>query len=279
MQSDYGAYVRSHTNGVHFDAIFQDSTGALDDYSAGTFTAMPCGYSANGWLAAEEQLAASTGMPVIFNGPMGNVTPTRPTQSLSLLANNAYLGANFEHCYSDNNQPKMTGWGWVATENSEIGASALNKLFECMARNSNAAAANTDQRLYLLASFLLTYNPQYSVLWEEYGTNSGLHVEPEEQLVPTAPLVPTPSNVSALQLSGGLYGREYARCYLRGQFAAPCAVVVNPDNNFAHTFPFPQYRHTLVLNGGGVLDGGTVSVAGPPPPTYLAPGEATIVFP
>ncbi|MBV8148649.1 MAG: hypothetical protein JO092_06135, partial [Candidatus Eremiobacteraeota bacterium] len=58
-----------------------------------------------------------------------------------------------------------------------------------------------------------------------------------------------------------------------------CAVVVNPDSGSAHPFPFPQYTHTLVLNGGGILDGGTVSTSGPPPPLNLAADEAAIVFP
>jgi len=56
-------------------------------------------------------------------------------------------------------------------------------------------------------------------------------------------------------------------------------VVVNPDTQFSHTFPFPQYTHTLVLSGSGTIDGGTMSTNGAAPPTTLGPSQAAIVFP
>jgi hypothetical protein len=188
-------------------------------------------------------------------------------------------GGNFEHCYSDGVTPKTTGSLWTMTENTELIVNNENKLFQCMLRNLNDGAASVDARIYAYASFLMTYSPQNDIYWEEFATPSGLHVFPEEQLVALNPKVPEPSDVSALAQTGGTYGREYGACYIAGQFAGPCAVVVNPDNNSAHTFPFPQYQHTLVLSGEGVLDGGTIATNGPPPPASLASGEAAIVFP
>jgi hypothetical protein len=145
-------------------------------------------------------------------------------------------------------------------------------------RNLNSASGQTDARLYALASFLLTYDPSTSVLWEQFATPSGFHVEPESQLVVLDPLTATPSSVGSLQQAGGAYGRQYGQCYLAGNFVGPCAVVVNPTSSTL-AFPFPQYAHTLVLSGGGILDGGTVAANGPAPPQSLAPEEAAIVFP
>jgi hypothetical protein len=58
-----------------------------------------------------------------------------------------------------------------------------------------------------------------------------------------------------------------------------CAVVVNSDTASPHPFPYPQYTHTLVLSGNGVLDGGAAATNGPPPPVNLPASEAAIVFP
>jgi hypothetical protein len=277
MQSDYANWVSTHTAGIHVDAIFQDGTGALEDYPAGTFSAMPCGYTTSTWLSAEEQLSRAAGKPIIFNGPMGNVTATQTTHALTLLANSAFLGGDFEHCYSDSQQPEMAGWNWQAIETTELAASNMPKLLECMPRNANSAASSIPSRIYTLASFLLTYNPQSSVLAEEYGTPSGFHVLPESRLVPTKPVV-SASSISQLLQAGGAYGREYAACFVSGNYVGRCAVVVNPNTTASAIFPFPQYHHTLVLQGSGVLDGGTMSTAGPPPPMYLTARSAAIVF-
>jgi hypothetical protein len=278
MQSDYAQYVRSHVAGVHVDAIFQDATGALEDFGSSIFSGMPCGYSTSNWLNAEEQLSRSARVPIIFNGPMGQVTPTQSTHAMTLLASSAFIGGDFEHCYSDMQQPEMAGWGWQAIENAELTAAAMHKILECMPRNTNSAAGSGVARIYTLASFLLTYDPSTSVLGDQFGTRSGFHVEPEEMLVPLSPRVSSPQNVGALQKQGGAYGREYARCFMRGTYVGPCAVVVNSSTNASAVFPYPQYRHTLVVSGSGVLDGGSVRTDGPPPPLYLAPHSAAIVF-
>jgi hypothetical protein len=148
----------------------------------------------------------------------------------------------------------------------------------CVLRDLNSASSETDPRIYTLASFLMTYNPSTSILWDQYATPSGFHVEPESQLVVLDPLVAAPSSVSALLQTGGTYGRQYKECFVAGQYVGPCAVVVN-SNSTAAPFPFPQYTHTLVLSGSGVLDGGSVATNGPAPPLTLPGDEAAIVFP
>lgn len=265
---------------AHFDAMFEDNAGPLSDLTAdGTFSpGMPCNYSDAVWISAGEALNDASAAPVIINGIQGNSTTTL-SQTLNLLASTNTIGGNFEHCYSDNNTPKAYGNLWTVTENTELNVVGRQKMFECMLRNTNAGSSNVDARLYAYASFLLTYDPQTSVYWEEFGTASGLHVFPEEQLVALNPVVGTPSSVSSLQVQGGAYGREYAQCYIGGSFVGSCAVAVNPDQNFAKPFPYPQYTHTLILSGGGVVDGGTIATNGSAPPTYLQPEQAVIAFP
>ncbi|HEY1975357.1 MAG TPA: putative glycoside hydrolase [Candidatus Baltobacteraceae bacterium] len=264
----------AHTQALgHFDAVFEDNAGPLVGQNV-----LPCNYSDAQWLQYGLALNQVSPAPVIFNG-LSNLNGHDVSLSLGLLSSSNTMGGNFEHCYSDTATPKMGGWLWQATENTEIDVAARNKLFECMLRNATAASSSTDARTYALASFLLTYNPATSILWEEFATPSGLHVEPESQLVLLEPKVAAPASVASLQQTGGTYGREYGQCFYAGKFVGPCAVVVNPDVASSHPFPYPQYTHTLVLSGGGILDGGTVSMTGGPPPVSLPASEAAIVFP
>jgi hypothetical protein len=259
----------------HFDAVWEDEAGPLTGY---TLPALPCNYTDSTWLSYGQALNQVSPLPVIFNG-LSALNGEQPSLSLGLLSSSNTIGGNYEHCYSDGTTAKMTGWLWQAIENTELQVAAQNKLFECQLRNPNSAATQTDARIYALASFFLTYNPATSILWEQFATPSGFHVLPESQFVLLAPKVTAPANVSGLQQSGGAYGREYAQCFYAGAFVGPCAVAINPDPASAHPFPFPQYTHSLVLTGSGVLDGGSVSTTGPAPALSLPAGEAAIVFP
>ncbi|MBV8489508.1 MAG: hypothetical protein JO199_03185, partial [Candidatus Eremiobacteraeota bacterium] len=278
MQSEFQQYLAQITSYAHFDAIYEDDAGPLSEEIYTPFSAMPCGYSDASWIASENALDQSVSVPILFNG-LDALDGQGVSESVGLLGSSNTMGGNYEDCYADNSTAKMNGWLWQTIENSELQVNARGKTFECQLRSAATASTQSDARIYGLASFLLTYNPASSIFWEEYATPSGLHVEPESQLVVLNPLTPAPASIAGLQVSGGTYGRQYANCYYAGNFVGPCAVVVNPDSQSSHPFPYPQYTHTLVLSGGGVIDGGTVATNGPAPPLNLAPNEAAIVFP
>ena len=103
-------------------------------------------------------------------------------------------------------------------------------------------------------------------------------MDPESELVALNPLIPAPADISGLSTTTYTYGRQYANCYLGGVPIGSCAPVVNADGpKHAHAFPWPgAYSHTLVLNGGGVLDGGTALTNGPAP-TALVAGESAVI--
>lgn len=277
-QALFANYVSQVSSSAHFDAIYEDDAGPLSEEVYTPFSAMPCNYTDASWIATENALNQTSSVPILFNG-LDALNGQGVSLSTGLLASSNTMGGNYEDCYSDNSTLKMNGWLWQTIENTELAVNAQNKAFQCQLRNGSAASGQTDARIYGLASFLLTYNPATDIFWEEFATTSGLHVEPESQLVPLDPLTPAPASISSLQVAGGTYGRQYAHCYYAGAFVGPCAVVVNPDGQLSHAFPFPQYGHTLVLSGGGIIDGGTVSTSGPAPPLNLAPNEAAIVFP
>ncbi len=278
FQTLYKNYVKSRIGSAPLNAVFVDNTLPLT--AAINLSALPCNYSDSAWLAGEAAVNQAAPVPTIFNGLSG-LNGHNPSLDVSIVPQS--LGGNYEHCFSTSGstnpvQLKNDTWLWQAEENTALQVTAQNRIFSCMVRNLNDAAASTDPRMYVLASFLLTYSPQYSMLWEEFATPSGFPVMPESQLVPLNPVVPSPSAISGLLVSGGAYARQYNDCYVHGAFVGPCAVVVNSNRTGNVPFPYTQYQHTLTLSGEGVLDGGTMSTQGPPPPSSLGPTEGVVAF-
>jgi hypothetical protein len=125
-----------------------------------------------------------------------------------------------------------------------------------------------------MAAFLLTFDPDESVLAEQVTTPSGVPVEPEMTFVPLDPVLPAPPAIDGLRVDGGAYLREYRACYLRGVPVGACAVAVNPSALVPAVFPHRDaYRRTLQIGGRGVVEGiddGTISYGGAPAP-LIAP--------
>lgn len=276
-QAAFGKFISSVLAQTKFDMIFEDNASSLSPY--GTYpNGKPCNYSDSSWISGYTAANNTSPLGILSNGL--NIFPSSLTTmfapDLDLLSGKTSIGGNMEHCYSDDSQPTMSGNTWVHIENTEINVMHRGKYFECMARDLNPASTSIGPRLFTLASFLLTYDPNYAVLGEEYGTPSGLHVFPESQLVAMNPVVSEPSDISGLRTSTGVYGRQYGACYLKGKLVGACAVVVDRDG--AEKFPYSGYTHTLTLSGNGILDGGTASASGPAPPSSMSIGQGIIAF-
>lgn len=256
-----------------FDAYFDDTAGVVSNA-----TSMPCNFNENTWMSEINALNNGFGRHIVYNG-LGNLGANMSIAP-SFLLNPSTMGGMLEGCYSayDTRNPKPHTYVWQTHENTEIKMAAAGKLFICRGLNQQAAAQQISARLYLVASFLLTYDLSNSILNEKFTTRSNFDEEPESELVPAAALKTTPSTIAALRLSSGVYGREYNVCYLRGQSVGPCAVTVNSDLA-AEKYPWgTKYRHTLVLSGGGIIDGGTVSTGGPAPPAFVGAMTGVISF-
>lgn len=263
LQSAYRNLIEQKMALGHIDAAFEDNAGPLSDFGSANFKAsLPCNYTDSGWLTGGKELEAAAPVPTIFNGLSG-LNGHNPSLSIGLLDNSSTIGGNFEHCFTENANPEQGAWLWEAVENTQLQVLAKGKLFQCEARNLNSASSSIAARIYTIASFLLTYNPSRSMLWEQFATTSGFNVMPESRLVPMYPVVSTPTAITGLQSTSGPFVREYHECYLGGNAIGACAMVVN---NSYYSAPFPQlslsYRHTLVLHGSGVLDGGYVTQDG-----------------
>jgi hypothetical protein len=261
--------VDAHANEAHFDAVFADE-------AVGTAYAQdsPCGFRFSDWISAETQLFHNLRYPVIYNG-LNDFSGHGVAREIAL--NRGAIGGMMEECYAQlSADHRVGGWRWWATEQTEIAMAHDRKYFFCYGRDLTPADQAFDSRMYTYASFLLTYDPRTTVLWEYYKTPSGGHVMPESQLVAWNP-VKRVGRVAQLRSRGGAFVREYRKCYVDGRFVGACAAAVNPDST-EHDTGLRGYRRTLVLQGSGIFDGGSVRIVNRPPPEDLPPLGATIAF-
>ncbi len=277
LKSSYGSLIANTLAQGHVDAIFEDNAGPLEDFGVTFYASMPCSYSDSTWISGEVATEDSLPVGTIING-LSAFHDHGVSQSIAIVRDaSKSLGGEIEHCFSDDSRAEQGSWPWTASENTQLQVTAIHKLFQCQAVNTYAASTETAARIYTLASFEMTYNPSYSVLWEEFGTPSGLHVMPESQFVALNPAVSV-SSISQLKQAVGSYVRVYNACYYAGRLIGKCAMAVNPDY-YAHGVSLAGFHHTLKLIGSGILDGGTVSFDGPAPPSTLAATSAVIALP
>ena len=267
LLSAWREYVKRHFDAAHFDAVFVDNAAPV--YT----TAQPCGFDLDDWLNAEVQAQRDLGYPVIYNA----LSATNGSSvSAEMTLNRSAIGGMMEECYSRlRPKTKSTGAQWWVTERTELLMAQSHKYFFCYGRDLTPADQAYDARVYTYASFLLTYDPSTSVLWEYYQTPSGGHVMPESALVALDP-VKHVSRIEQLRDGNGIFVREYRRCYVRGKPLGGCAAAVNSDDD-SHSLDLRGYHHTLVLHGSGVFDGGSISEDGALP-SRLAPASAVIAF-
>ncbi len=276
LKSAYATLIESEEDLGHIDQVFMDNTGALTDFGIKYYPSLPCSYTDVAWIDEEKEIADASPLPVIFNGLSG-LHNEGLSLSIGVLAASKVAGGEYEHCFSDNSRAEQGSWPWVDTENTQLLVVSKLKQFHCQAVNTAAASSAHAARIYTIASFLMTYNPNYSILWEGFGTPSGLHVMPESGLIALNPAV-HPTSVAELKQSGGSYVRVYNSCYYRGTLIGQCAMAVNPDY-YSHPVVLAGFHHTLALIGSGVLDGGTVSYYGAAPPSTLAAESAVVALP
>lgn len=266
--------------GAVFDFVFEDNADAAVPQN---MTGTPCNFTWTGWTKGTNALDDSLGVPIIGNA-LGYTLPKSTQPGPGIGINPSTAGNMSEDCYVGRTPSGyFYSYRWQALENTEIQMAQAKKLFVCHGDWYGDAKYSIGQRTYFYASILLTYHKSTQIVDTEFGTPSALHVMPEAQLIPTNPLVETPSNISGLAQASGVYGREYGNCYLAGNDVGRCAVAVNSNNPLAGpalAFPWPTtYHHTLTMSGEGVYDGGTVGISGSAPPSMMKGGTAVIVFP
>jgi len=288
LLAQWKAFDQQNLSGGHFDAVYDDTASSTNSLSA-----MPCHFDSATWEQSHARLLSQLGIQVIYNGlgdgdlarnGRGREATYGLSPAIALSAPSNVLGGSFEDCYltgspTKSQDQKTFGSYWQQTENTQIEMSKRGKLFMCeeMPGNGNMDGL-IDQRTYAEASLLLTFDPGTTMVHQAMQTNSGVKLGPEVGLVAMDPVNAMPSSIDSLRASGGAYARAYRSCYVNGASVGPCAAVVNSDERASAPFPLSGYRRTLVIKGSGVLDGGTISLNGPPPPSTLSAVTGVVAF-
>ncbi len=291
--------------GYRWDYWFADDTAPP---TVG-FQCMPDGYRDTDWGSADasylEKTAALASIPVIYNGAAkesGGVP-----YSGYLAGKNHIAGGMAEACFSQTPRGSPDGpyiddvgtryplWTNIQKAVLRLQQYRPKQLFICYSNDleSSKGSDNTyaaDIRTYVLASFLMFYDPQTTYLWENFSTNSTVTVQPESGLIALNPLRGTPRSADASDVAsfhcGGAYCREYNDCFYNGVRVGYCAVEINATHGPPVSAAFPSgrsYRRAMVLEGSGMLttpgtmatDNGRVSFTGSPPTSLCSPGSAT----
>jgi hypothetical protein len=214
---------------------------------------------------------AASAKPVIINGydngdPLGVET---------YASSPNIAGIYGEACLSTDRGPK-TGDRWTREADALLFTTAHQRFAFCGGHGNDEN--NQAGRLYWLASWWLTFDPDYSVAVEVFESRGKVYVFPESQLVPTSPLQIAGSDINALRAAGGAYVREFRQCYEAGSPIGPCAALVNPS---ATPVTVPSlstpYSRSLILDARNLFDGGQIGFSRGVPKT-LAPGAAAIIF-
>lgn len=256
--------------GSNYDAVFSDDAGAMGGIP------LPCNWSLSSYQSATNAVHASLKVPVFVN-TLG--AASNPVNQVGYTSASNVIGGMCEICLAANNGTSdyaQTGTFWQGIENAAIQLVNNHKIFWDYARATGYPSSETPLRNYIYASFLLTYNPSYSMLQEAFKSSYNFPVMPETGFVPLQP-VTTASSVTGYQTSTGAYMRQFGACYYRGSYKGKCAVVVNPTGGTV-TVPTTAYTHSLGLVGGGVLDGGYVTF-GNSRPSSLGPAQGAILLP
>lgn len=119
------------------------------------------------------------------------------------------------------------------------------------------------QRLVTTAIVWLGFRPNLTVVWPDLEYNTmNLAVWPEDGVYPTRPLESMRSSAADIAVAPGIWRREFASCYLDGRAVGGCAAVLNANANgvvVRRAWLRRRYAHTLVLDGGDALHGGSLS--------------------
>jgi len=278
-------YVDEHVR-PQYDALFADDVFAATD----TFVhvvAPPCRHTFDEERAATFGAWQAARMPILFNGlglapDDGRVSD----HAVAALDGPNALGGMYEMCltafdeHTDHtlNYRRVDG-AWTSVQNSHLAAVAHRKAFFCFAESpvDGATSDGIADRMYTYASFLLAFEPQFSVLQEALrSAPSGVPIYPETRLVPLEPQTSAHGDIGALR-RGGTYVREFGACYVARVAAGACAAVVNPSSTASAPWPLRGYRAALALRGGSIADGGAAAFTAAVPAT-LGPASAAIVI-
>ncbi|MBV9438508.1 MAG: hypothetical protein JOZ24_00800 [Candidatus Eremiobacteraeota bacterium] len=191
--------------------------------------------------------------PLIING--NDPTDGKPSYRGAFLRSPHVWGAAHEGCFRHDSGPVTSNadGAWEQQEDGLLANTALHKFAVCFV----LGAPTPETRLYVTASWWLTYDPQWSVIAPIDPIPGESALLPELSIVPAYPVQTAVDSSRALHDSAGGYAREFRGCYQEGRPIGGCAATVNPG---VAAVPLPalreRYSRRLELDRDDLLHGG-----------------------
>jgi hypothetical protein len=232
------------------------------------------------WIAAHSLLLAGAARPILLNGASYDWRPE--LQDAFLLTPNV-AGAFNENCFStDYGSGYMTDRRWRSEADAILDVLANRRLDICWGEYPGGGQSAA-HRLYHFASWLLTYDPAYSVIFPMFRApdrgpkGAEISVYDEEHLVPMAPRETASRSIAQLARKQ-LYVREFRSCFYARRPIGACAALVNPSDSESAAVPplDANYRRTLSLPARSLYGGGKIEWK-PGTPDTLGPRSAEIL--
>jgi len=255
-----------------YDFVFADGVSDSLGTSLYRMSAQPVEIGNDSdYVRGMKRMLAAAARPAIVNG-FNNGNPIA-IETYVTAPNVA--GLYGETCFHRNDGPRADQV-WHNDAQALLYTTAHARFAFCGGHGNDAD--NRAERVYWLASWWLTYDPQYSVAVEVFESPGDIYAFPEMQLVPTDPVKSAGTDIDRLRASGGAYVREFRACYDRRTPIGACAAVVNPSSSSSApvgTLAL-HYSRTLELDQNNLYDGGRILwVYGVP--TSLGPSQAAVI--
>lgn len=180
---------------------------------------------------------------------------------------NRFIGITCEGCIATYASPVRPAlYSRVLNEMAAANASSGAYLLTSHGNFASGSSMQILQRLVTTGIVWLAYSEGHTVVQPDLESNTtNLPVWPEDLIYPSGPVQSMVSNSNDLQVTSGVWRREFTTCYQMGRFFGRCAVIVNSTSS---TLPVPSawlsqsYRHVITLSGGDALSGGIANVTG-----------------
>ena len=237
----------------------------------------------HGALANSLTHTNGTAMQGVYNGL--NFTSGRPNDLDVLKSSTHFIGAVCEGCVVSGGALRPSMYASVLNAMAEINAIPNGNII--LMSNGATAGGSTQQiiaRNLTTGMIWLGYSYGHTIVWPNLEQGSqNLSIFPEDSIYPSSPIQTMSSGATDVQVTTGVYRREFRSCYNAGVYIGPCASIVNSTGTsrvVSSTWLHQTYSHVVQLIGGDIPSGGRISLTSIPfypNSTYVGPGQGLLI--
>ena len=239
--------------------------------------------SEHGALANSLTHPNGTPMQGVYNG-LG-FTRGRPNDLDVLKSSTHFIGAVCEGCVVSGGALRPSMYASVLNAMAEINAIPnANIILMSNGKTAEGSSQQIDARNLTTGIIWLGYSYGHTIVWPNLEEDSqNLSIFPEDSIYPSSPIQTMSSGASDVQVTSGVYRREFRSCYNAGVYIGPCATIVNSTDASRvvnSSWLSQTYGHVIQLIGGDIPSGGHIlltSTAFHANSTYVGPGEGLLI--